>query len=95
MHTDWRDMIIFALLIGIPLFAIAWVATVVIRYMFGAAAAWAAGGAVVAGWPIYYIAMTFGEPGFTDGMPLLFLTVPPLAAGWIVPQVLAMTKNPI
>ena len=78
------DAIGFALLIGLPLFAVSWLATALLRRTAGAGLAALIGGALILAWPIYYVAMTSDDYGFVEGLPLLLFTIPAMFLGWLV-----------
>ena len=76
------DTIAFGLLIGLPLLAISWlVAKLLLAFL---ARGWAISLclALILAWPLYYVAMSFGDEGFVEGLPLLLYTSPAMLAGF-------------
>lgn len=78
------DTIGFALLLGVPLFAISGLATALLRWIAGRGVAAALVGALILAWPIYYIVNTSDSPRFIDGLPLLLFTTPAMILGWFL-----------
>ena len=76
------DTFAFALLLGLPLLAISWVVTAVLLYIMGWRWALPAGLVLITAWPVYYVSMTAGKPGFVEGLPLLLFTLPAMLAGF-------------
>jgi len=84
------DTIAFGLLIGLPILAIGWLVAKLLLASLGRG--WAIGLclALILAWPIFYVAMTLGDPGFADGLPLILFTSPPMVLG----LVLALARGP-
>ncbi len=76
------DTIAFALLLGVPLFAVSWLATALLRWIAGAGVAATVVGALILAWPIYYIVRRIGNDQFIDGLALLLYTTPAMILGW-------------
>jgi hypothetical protein len=84
------DTIAFGLLIGLPLLAISWLVAKLLLASLRRGWVIALCLALTLGWPIYYVAMTLGDPGFAEGLSLILFTVPAMAAGFL----LALLRTP-
>lgn len=77
------DTLAFALLVGIPLAGMSWLAAKAILLVAGRRSAWIVGGIVILAWPVYYVARTLDDESFADGLPVLLFTTPAMMLGWI------------
>ncbi|HEY5724071.1 MAG TPA: hypothetical protein VIT45_17315 [Allosphingosinicella sp.] len=75
------DTIAFGLLIGLPLLAISWLVAKLLLASLRRELAIGLCLALILAWPIYYVAMTLGDPGFAEGLPFILFTTPPMALG--------------
>ena len=78
------DTIAFGLLIGLPLLAISWLVAKLLLVSLRRGLAIALCLALILAWPIYYVVMTIGDPGFAEGLPLILFTSPAMAAGFLL-----------
>jgi hypothetical protein len=78
------DTIAFGLLIGLPLLAISWLVAKLLLASLRRGLAVALCLALILAWPLYYVAMTIGDPGFADGLPLILFTSPAMVVGFLL-----------
>ena len=78
------DTIAFGLLIGLPILAISWLVAKLLLASLRRGLAIAVCLALILAWPLYYVAMTLGDPGFAEGLPLILFTSPAMAAGFLL-----------
>ena len=76
------DTIAFGLLIGLPILAVSWLVAKLMLALLSRGLAIALCLALILAWPVYYVAMTLGNPGFAEGLPLILFTTPAMVLGF-------------
>ena len=82
-----RDSIAFGLLIGLPILAISWLVAKLLLSRLRRGLAIALCLVLILAWPVYYVGMTLGGPGFVEGLPLILFTSPPMVLGLLLAMV--------